>query len=468
MPAAEAAGFRTSRARRKLETMRLPSALALALVGVAAAQDQNVLLVVIDDVGVDRVGAYGAHPHPGRTPTLDGLAERGVRFERCWANSLCSPTRATILTGRYGFRTGIGNVITSALGMDGLLLEEWTLPEVLRLATAGTYRALALGKWHLGSPDQGLWHAVDSGFELWAGSPENLGDPGDENAYYHWLKAVAGKLTTVDRYATTDTVNDTLRAVQALGERPWFLYVALNAAHVPFHAPPPELHDFPLSGDPDDTPVEHHKAAVQALDSELGRLLQGIDPSVLARTTVIVVGDNGTQPPATEPPFIPEHGKGTLFEGGIRVPLIVAGAGVAPQARGRACAALVNTTDLFRTVLELCGVQARDVIPPDVPLDSLSLRPYLADPGLDSRRRFAYAEAFKPNHPAGSYTKLKRAMRGERYKLARNVLDGTDRLYDLRVDPRETRNLLLKDELSGEERRAYLDLRRALDALVGD
>ena len=116
--------------------------LALALAGTAGAQE-NVLLVVMDDVGVDRVAAYEAAADPPATPTLDRLIREGVRFDRCWSNPYCSPTRATLITGRYSFRTGIGVLLSE--GDQGLSTEEWPLPRVLRAAPGAAYFTAAIG-----------------------------------------------------------------------------------------------------------------------------------------------------------------------------------------------------------------------------------------------------------------------------------------------------------------------------------
>ncbi len=424
----------------------------------------NVLLIVTDDMGIDRVRAYGEHPNPGPTPTLDKLVAQGIRFTRCWANPLCSPTRATILTGRYGFRTGIGHVIGAQAGTTGLSLDEWSLPMVLRRAAGDRVRTACLGKWHLNGIDQGLGHPVDMGFHLYSGAPWNLGDPDDPDAYYHFSKVVGDSTILVHRYATTDTADDVIRAIDGFGDEPWFVWAAFHSAHVPYHQPPPDLTDLPLSGDPNDSAPIHHKAMVQALDAELARVLAGIEPAVLARTTVIVVADNGTQGPATLPPTNPLHGKGTLYEGGVRVPLIVWGAGVK---QGGVCEALVNTTDLFATVLELAAVDPRTVLPTGHHLDSHSLVPYLVDPDAPSERSFAYAEAFKPNNvPREELVKLRRAVRNDRYKLVRNELDQIDRLYDLFLDPDEGRDLLELAQLDPAQREAYRDLDLVLTRLV--
>ncbi len=107
--------------------------LAVVVLTASAMAGENVLLVVLDDVGVDRVAAYGALENPPATPTMDGLAARGVRFDRCWSTPFCSPTRATLITGRYGFRTGIGVPLRE--GEKGLSVEEWSLPRTLNAAT---------------------------------------------------------------------------------------------------------------------------------------------------------------------------------------------------------------------------------------------------------------------------------------------------------------------------------------------
>ena len=419
--------------------------LAAAALAPAARASDNVLLVVADDVGVDRVGAYGEHPDPGNTPTVDRLAREGILFRRAWATPYCSPTRATILTGRLPFRTGVGAVIQ---GSTSFALDpgELGLPELLAAGTAGRVRSVMIGKWHLAGLSLGApVHPFGFGYEAHAGSLFNLPD------YEGWTKSVNGALGPESTYATVDTTDDALRAVSFLPE-PWFVHVAYNAPHTPFHAPPPHLHSFALSGDPDATPVPHVKAAIEALDAELGRLLAGMDPGVRARTTVIFVGDNGTHAAATDAPFLPEHAKGTCYEGGLRVPLVVAGPDVGP--RGAECGALVQTTDLFATIAELLGVDAASAAPPGLVLDSISLVPYLADPARPSLRADAYAERFFPNG-LPPYLVHTRAVREARYKLIRWEDEAREELYDLVLDPFETQDLLAAPPLAPEARAAY-------------
>lgn len=406
------------------------------------------LLVLLDDVGVDRVGCYGLAPDPPATPTLDGLAARGVRFTRAWAQPYCGPSRASLLTGRQPSRHGLGKNVERGREARGLALEEWTLPEVLRAARPEV-RTGACGKWHLASFEQGDDHAREQGFERVALTQGNLGD------FTSFRKYVDGRPVEVERYATTDTVDDALGLAAEFGEEPWLLYLPLHAAHVPFHVPPDELHDREELG----TDAARHKAAVEAADRELGRLLESLPEDTL----VVVVGDNGTPRPAIEPPFVPEHGKGTLYEGSLHVPLIVAGPGVA---EGAVCEALVSTVDLLPTLAARFSVDARAVVPQERALDGRDLSALLAEPDRAGPRAVLLAERFEPNHSEAPRS-LWRAAREARFKLLRNVGRGRDRLYDLAADPHEQRDLLEAGELGEEASAAHARLARFLDGRAG-
>jgi arylsulfatase A-like enzyme len=292
------------------------------------------------------------------------------------------------------------------------------------------------------------------GFELFSGTAANIAN------YYSFYKIVDGEFTHVQRYATTDTTDDALRAINRFADDPWFIAVSFNAGHTPFHAPPSDLHSFDLAGAPSRSPLPHYKAAVEALDTELARLIEGIPDAVFQRTHIVFVGDNGTLGTVTTPPFRPEHAKSTLYEGGVNVPLILAGPSVA--APGSVCNALVNTTDVFATVLELCGVPSKFVPPPGVVLDSVSLAPYLGDPGLPSLRGWVFSEKFWPNHNplAGA-----RCIRGVRYKLIHDWSLGTEQLFDLELDPFEQRDLL-GAPLASDAQVQLAELRARLCAII--
>ncbi len=371
----------------------------------------NVLLLVADDLGTDHVGCYGEGADPPPTPVLDALAAQGVRFTSAWGYPACSPTRAVLQSGRYGFRTGVGSsVFESSAGANGPLpLAETTIPEMLDRGHSG-YLHAALGKWHIGTSAVGGDLAPNAaGYLHYGGAPSNLYAP---DTYFAFRKVVNGVPVQVARYATTDEVDGALWLATHVPE-PWFLQVAFHAPHEPFHAPPPHLHTQDLSGagPPALDPRPYYRASVEALDREIGRLLAGLG-DVAERTVVVFVADNGTPREVVVPPHAPDHAKLTLFEGGVRVPMIVAGPPVAQP--GATCDALVHVADVFATVAELAGVDLASpaVIPPGVSLDSLSLVPHLADPSAPSQRTHLFAEYFVPNGaglPPGGVVVTKKA-----------------------------------------------------------
>ncbi|MHC5212526.1 MAG: sulfatase-like hydrolase/transferase [Planctomycetota bacterium] len=428
------------------------------LLSVTLHAQSNVLIIVADDVGVDMVGAYGEHPDAPPTPTIDQLASEGMLFRNCWSNPTCSPTRATILTGRYSFRTGIGKAIFPVADPIELSDKERSLADVFPHA----YQKRALGKWHLSiDGGDGLTHPSKLGFDTHRGAPWNLPDPAGQTAYFHWNKAVDGELGMVDVYATTDTVNDAIEFIEATPE-PWFLYLAFNAAHSPAHKPPHDLHTYQLPPSVEDDLPMHYKAMIQAMDTELGRLFATVSSDVLEQTLIVFVGDNGTAKVATTPPFDPYHAKGSLFEGGINVPLIIKGAGV--QA-GTECEALVNTVDIYPTVVE----HALGTAPASK--DGVSMVPYFSDPDATPLRSWVYSESFRPNGYS-AYLVNSRAARDVRYKLIRDYggiqFYNGELMFDLRSDPWETTNLLgAKSALPPGASQAYVELSALLDSMQG-
>lgn len=416
------------------ESRPLPS-VQVELQDVLKAPRPNILLIVADDYGVDLAASYQEGSAPACTPFIDSLAAEGLLFRNAWANPTCSPTRAALLTGRYGFRTGVGDVQLQADA--GLLLSETTLPEML----VG-YSTAALGKWHLAG-NQGNLHPNASGFGHYAGS---IG--GGVPNYMQWPKITDGQFSMSTTYATVDVADEALEAMQTLPE-PWFLYVSFNAPHTPLHQPPrtacsPPMCPTSFCGNLPPSPGAPAlvKAMSEAMDHEIGRILALLelqDPNAL----VVFVGDNGTDPRAVESPFLSDRAKGTVYEGGVNVPLIIRGPGVAVGE----CQALVSVVDFFATFAELAGV-------PSLAEDSVSLVSYFDDPSL-ALRETVFSERFSSSG-GPPFTDHQRAIRDERYKLIRRS-GQPDELYDLVVDPFESSNLL--PNLSAIEQQAY-------DALV--
>jgi arylsulfatase A-like enzyme len=393
----------------------------------------NLLLVIADDVGVYELASYGEGSDPAVTPTLDALAQDGVLFRNCWANPLCSPTRATIQTGRYSIQTGMGALLTASFGLP---LTEVTVAEGLDILDSG-YSSAFFGKWHLSNlkPETGALLAPNlSGYDHAVWTIQNLVAPED---YFQWSEIENGVEFPRTGYITSSTVDRALEWV-ATAPRPWFVVLSFHAAHDPMHTPPAGLHTTDTSRASAANQRPYFKAMIESIDHELQRFLDGLGTS-RAATNVVFVGDNGSPPTTIGPPGQSDKAKGSVFEGGIRVPLLVQGPSV--PAAGATCAALVNTTDLFATLIELTGKKIPPAAYVALELSTVSIVPYLTHPDLESLRTFAYAERFAPSGFAASI--YLGAAREERYKLHLYAPPVHLALYDLECDPLEEQDLLL-------------------------
>lgn len=423
--------------------------LALAVVTAPTAEPRNVLLIVLDDAGVDVLGCYGESSAAGPTPIIDAFAADGVLFRQAYAMPTCSPTRASLLTGQLPFRHGVGYPIgsssTAVLGPGRTLL-----PMALR--RAGAPHALAhIGKWHVSTP---LDSPNTFGYDRFAGRIE-----GDMPDYFNWTKVTDGVESQCTTYAITENINDALAWVSARSG-PWLLSLNANAPHIPLHLPPNDLHGYDhlpnTRADRRNNPLPYHQAMLEAFDTELGRLWGGIPAGVRENTTVIIIGDNGTWGEGViQAPFIGDRSKGTLYQGGVRVPLIIAGAGVA--APGRETSALASVVDLYATIWDLCGCGDGGTIAPGAAVDARSLMPLLADPAAAPVRTEIVAEGFGGPDP----TLDARAILSNGYKLLR-FADGREELYHIPSDPFEQINLLSTPLDAAEQ--AALDSLRARDA----
>jgi arylsulfatase B len=390
-------------------------------------QVPKVLLVVLDDLGVDQVNTYlGALDLPEdapATPHLQALADEGLTFLHAWGSPTCSAMRAALLTGRHAFRTGVG----TALGPreEGLPADELTFAEHL----GDPVDTALIGKWHLGhtAATGGDETPNAQGFDHYAGLL--AGEPEDYFAWNLVEDGVDQGLQTT--YATSWVVDHALSWMQARDqEQPWLLEVAFNLVHTPLHAPPDDLHTGTLPVAAGEACAEDavacFDAMVEAADHELGRLLDGTGDDV----TVIVVGDNGTSRTFIDAPFSRRHAKGTVYEGGVRVPLIVAGAGVARI--GAVETGLVQTLDLFSTVIELLGGT-----PPD-DVDARSLVPLLRDEAGATAREVLYTEQFTGGDPTTSDL----ALRDAGHLVVRRAEGAGTECYDLIADPDTERDLV--------------------------
>jgi arylsulfatase A-like enzyme len=408
----------------------------------ALAVPKNILLIIADDVGADASSFYnstntGAILPP--TPNIASLASSGVVFANAYANPVCSPTRACLITGRYSFRTGVGDAISGA-GSPQLSSSEFTLPEAMNTSGLG-YHLAQFGKWHLA---------------LGPNTPNTVGGwtnfagviAGAVSSYTNWTKTVNGTATAnYTNYATTDVVTDAVSWIQARGTNPWLAWVAFNAGHTPLHKPPTNLAPTyaTLPGTQNhinNNPELYFDAMIEAMDTEIGRLLNAVDRT---NTHIIFLGDNGSTFSTLQPPYPGGHGKHTLYEGGIKVPMIIAGPAVVNP--NRTNATLVHAVDLFATILELAGTSVGATVSPSVTIDSHSIVSALQGQTDTSRR--VYVDLFGDSMSDQDG----RSLRDSRYKLIR-FGTGTSEFYDLQTDPYENTNLLA-GTLTAEQKQYY-------------
>ena len=424
----------------------------------AAPLNRNVLLIIADDMGVDVSGFYPAsagrlatNPPPPPTPTLQALANRGVIFSAAWAYMECSPTRATIFTGRYGFRTGIGQWINAS--RPSLSESEFELPEAITAASPQHWDITYVGKWHLSHLSEGLRAPNRHGWPHYIGPVEG----GALGNYFNYAKNIDGVKHASHVYATTDQVNDALGAIRMArsAQHPFFVTLAFNTPHQPYHLPPPTLHDYDFLPPyaKGRAPRPYYEAMIQAMDTEIGRLLNEVD---LNTTTVIFIGDNGTPAAVLASPY--RGGKSSIHETGIRVPLLIAGAGVANP--GRVVNGLASSVDLYPTVLALLGINSTSVLPPGIQIDGVSLMPYLGAGPPASVHEFVYSEKFEQ----GFTEHFQRAIRNLTFKLV-VYAGGRKRFFNLIADPLEQMDLMTR-HLSPVESASLAQLSQQLNTLI--
>jgi len=295
------------------------------------------VVVVIDDLSSAEIERFGGLSDvPPSTPRLDRLAEQGMAFPNTWGMPTCSPSRATMLTGLLPSQHGVGE----ALGprQPGPLTWDHPLPEAIGLPS------VALGKWHLGKIPES---PMAMGFDRYSGAPDNfVNRPGQRPSHYRFAKWIDGVWTEVHRWSATDEIDDAIAALKAPSSLIW---VGLHAPHMPFDGPPPELtHHREWTGD-GSTKTSRYLASIEAIDTEIGRLVDAMD---LQNSTLIVVGDNGMPAKVAHGGITPEQAKGSLHEGALTVPLWMVGRGVPGHGIRED---LVSVADVYTTVLAIAG-----------------------------------------------------------------------------------------------------------------
>jgi len=385
------------------------------------ARRPNILVIVADDQGFADLGVQGCKDIP--TPHIDSLASSGIRCTSGYVSGpYCSPTRAGLMAGRYQERFGHefnpGPAATAGAEV-GLPLTETTLAE--RLKAAG-YATGIVGKWHLGYAEK--FHPQKRGFE------EYFGFLGGAHSYIDWEGDTRNRILRGDAPVVEQTYLTDAFGREALAylerhkgqDKPFFLYLAFNAVHLPLQATQKYLDRFSAITDPR---RRTYAAMTSAMDDAVGEVLKKVRQTGLEENTLIFyISDNGG-PPANASSNAPLRGhKAQTLEGGIRVPWIVQWKGHLPA--GKTYDQPVIQLDIYATALAVAGVK----ITPDMKLDGVNLLPYLK--GEDTR----------PPHEA-LYWRFGRqmAIRLGDWKLVRHNLSDEMELYNLRDDIGESKDL---------------------------
>jgi len=444
-----------------------------------AAQRPNIVLILADDLGWADLSCYGADLH--ETPHIDRLAAQGVRFTQAYAMSVCSPSRAGLMTGRHparlhitiwaeGSRQGPRNRrLLQGDSLHDLPHTETTLAK--HLSDAGYLTAL-VGKWHLGDADH---YPETHGFDVniggthW-GAPQTYWWPyrgrgrfGQEFRYVPHLEFGAP-----GEYLTDRLTDEALRVIDRAGDKPFFLYLAHHAPHTPIEAKAEDVRHFTEKLQPGLKPRNPvYAAMVQSLDESVGRVLDHLKQCGLDRNTIVVfASDNGgyigTDRKAGQPMPVTNNaplrsGKGSLYEGGIRVPLVVRWPQVTPA--GAACETPVTLMDLA-VALRAAGAPASLSA---AGVDGLDLTPLLKDPAVRLPREalyFHYPHYYETTTPVS-------AVRAGDWKLLEYLEDNRVELYQLRDDPAERTDLAQERPEKAAELRTLLHTwRQSVDAAL--
>jgi len=365
-------------------------------------------------MGKDATTSFSEGLIKPNTPHINSFKNEGISFDNCWVNPTCSPTRASIITGKYGYRTGV------KWANDKLHSSEMTLQKYINQQTSDAYATALIGKWHLSGSGLNISNPEDFGIDYYAGL---LG--GGVQSYTQWMFSNPLEQTTETSYITEKFTTLSIDWIKAQ-DKPWFLWLAYTAPHTPFHSPPAQMHsqgNLPEYVDGMDA-TPYYLAAIEAMDYQIGQLLDSMTSSERENTIVIFIGDNGTPNQVAQFPYSNTSAKGSLYQGGINTPLFVSGAGV--ERMGVTDSNLINSTDLFATIAALAGVSVSEIN------DSKSLKPLLSSE--NSHRDFQYSE--KDDGTMETWV-----ISNGTYKLFTDT-DGNQEMYALQTDPYESNNLL--------------------------
>lgn len=429
-----------------LALLAVGAALVVALDPARAAEKKpNILFIVADDLGWKDVGFHGSDI---RTPNLDMLAANGARLEQYYAEPMCTPTRACLMTGRYPLRYGLQTGVIPSAHTYGLPTDEWLLPQALK---AAGYATAIIGKWHLGHADKMYWPR-QRGFDYQYGPLI-----GEIDYFTHQQHGVVDWYRNNVRvneqgYSTTLLGNEAVKLIGAHNPAsPLYLYLAFNAAHTPYQAPPEYLDKYKQVSDPS---RRAYAGSITAMDEQIGRVLGALDQKGMGTNTLIVfMSDNGgtrnamfagegdmskVKIPCDNGPY--RDGKGSLYEGGTRVCALVNWPGHVKA--GITVDGMIHAVDWYPTLVALAGGSTGKA----KPLDGMNVWPAMSEGKPSPRTEIVYnVEPFRA------------AIRQGDWKLVwRTLLPASVELYNLAQDPSEKNNLAAQnpDKVAALEKRA--------------
>ena len=389
---------------------------AAPLIAAPRARRPNIIFVLTDDQGYGDLSIHG-NPYL-KTPNMDRIAKEGVQFTQFQVSPCCSPTRSSLMTGRYNYRTGI---VDTFMGRSMMYPDEATVAELL--GGAG-YRTGIWGKWRLG--DNYPMRAMDQGFQealvhRGGGIGQNSDPPG--SSYFDPILFHNGKQEKYRGYCTDVFFNAAMEWIEANRKEPFFAYIATNAPHRPLQIDEQWAEPFRKHGVADDVAAIY---AMEAnIDKNLGRLLDRMRVLGLERDTILIFMSDSADSIRYNAGM--RGMKGTVYQGGIRVPCFVRWP--ARLRAGRTVDRIAAHIDILPTLLEACGVPR----PNDVQLDGRSLLPLAEGKAKAWPDRMLFTQWHRGDQPEPFRNA---AVRTQQYKL----VDGKE-LYDIAADPGEKQDI---------------------------
>ena len=418
--------------------------------GAAAAPKPNIVYIVADDLGWKDLGYHGSDI---RTPNIDRLAASGARLEQFYVQPMCTPTRAALMTGRYPCRYGLQTAVILSSQTYGLPTDEWLLPQSLREAG---YRTAMVGKWHLGHADPKYW-PMQRGFDYHYGAVLGEIDYFTHAAHdvVDWYRD--NKIVKEEGYVTQLLGKDAVRVVDGHDvSKPLFLYLAFTAPHAPYQAPREYVERFKRIEDPT---RRTYAAMINCMDDEIGRVLDALDRRGMRQNTLVVfMSDNGgnlsamlsgegdvskIKLPSDNGPY--RNGKGSLYEGGTRVPAIVNWPG---HVTSGAVDQMIHVVDMYPTLAALTGASTAKC----KPLDGVDVWPTMSQGRPSPRKEIVY-----------NVEPLRGALRQGDWKLIwRTPLPSALELYNVASDPSE------KTNVAAEHPAEVAALRKRIEQIAGE